>query len=107
MKLIITIVSNKDTEKVLGNLSKSGYKATKISTTGQFLEGGHSCLLIGVDKEKTDAVMDILQNSVTKRIVTQHGIQSTLQGTLLQQPVDVEEYGGIAFVIDVAEFKKF
>lgn len=107
MKLIITIVSNKDTEIVLGNLAKSGFRATKISTTGQFLEDGHSCLLIGVEKEKTDAVMEILQSSVTKRVVRKHGIKSTLQGTLLQQPIDVEENGGIAFVIDVDDFKKF
>lgn len=107
MKLIITIVSNKDTETVLGNLAKSGFSATKISTTGQFLEDGHSCLFIGVKKEKTDEVMDILQKSVTKRVIRQRGIKSTLQGTLLQQPIDVEENGGVAFVLDVEEFKKF
>lgn len=107
MKLIITIVSNKDTENVLGNLAKSGFNATKISTTGQFLTEGHSCLFIGVKKEKTEEVMEILQSSVTKRIVSQRGIKSTLQGTLLQQPIDIEENGGVAFVIDVEEFKKF
>lgn len=107
MKLLITIVSNKDTQAVLGNLAASGFSATKISTTGQFLEDGHSCLLIGVKKEETEEVMKILQSSVTKRIVRKHGISSTLQGTLLQQPIDVEENGGVAFVIDVEEFKKF
>ncbi|UKI23116.1 MAG: cyclic-di-AMP receptor [Anaerotruncus sp.] len=25
----------------------------------------------------------------------------------MQQPVDVEEFGGVAFVVDVEEFKKF
>ena len=48
MKLIITIISNKDIQKVLEALSKAGFFATKISTTGQFLEGGHSCIFIGV-----------------------------------------------------------
>lgn len=107
MKLIIAIISNKDTENVLGALAKAGHSATKISTTGQFLEDGHSCLLIGVKKEIVEDVMTIVQNNVTKRIVRKHGIQSTLQGTLLQQPIDVEENGGIAFVLDVEEFKKF
>lgn len=107
MNLIISIVSNKDTEKVLDELCKAGFPATKISTTGQLLEGGHSCLLIGVKKEKTEEVLSLLEKNVTKRVVTQHGIQSTLAGTLLKQPVDVEEYGGIAFVIDVEEFRKF
>lgn len=107
MKLIITIVSNKDTENVLDKLSEARFSATKVSTTGQFLEGGHTCLFIGIDDAKVDEVFDVLQSAVTKRVVRQHGVKSTLQGTLLQQPIDVEEYGGVAFVIDVEEFKKF
>ena len=107
MKLIISIVSNKDVENVFENLSKAGFPATKISTMGQFLEGGHTSLFIGVDDNKVDDVFDVLQNSVSKRVIKQHGVQSTLKGTLLKQPVDVEEFGAIAFVINVEEFKKF
>lgn len=107
MKMIITIVSNKDTENVLDKLSEARFSATRVSTTGLFLEGGHSCLFIGVEDSKVDEVFEVLQGTVTKRVVRQHGVKSTLQGTLLQQPVDVEEFGGVAFVIDVEEFKKF
>lgn len=107
MKMIITIVSNKDTENVLDKLSEARFSATRVSTTGLFLEGGHSCLFIGVEDSKVDEVFEVLQGAVTKRVVRQQGVKSTLQGTLLQQPVDVEEFGGVAFVIDVEEFKKF
>ena len=107
MKLIISIVSNKDVENVFENLSKAGFRATKISTMGQFLEGGHASLFIGVEDSKVDEAFEVLQSSVSKRIVKQHGVQSTLKGTLLKQPVDVEEFGGVAFVINVEEFKKF
>lgn len=107
MKLIISIVSNKDVENVFENLSKAGFRATKISTMGQFLEGGHTSLFIGVEDSKVDEAFEVLQSSVSKRIVKQHGVQSTLKGTLLKQPVDVEEFGGVAFVINVEEFKKF
>lgn len=107
MKLLITIISNKDIEKVLEALSKAGFFATKISTTGQFLEGGHSCIFIGVEKEKIEEVFDVLSHNVTKRIVRQYGVSSTVAGTLLKQPVDVEEYGGVCFIIDVEDFRKF
>lgn len=107
MKLIISIASNKDVENVFENLSKAGFRATKISTMGQFLEGGHTSLFIGVEDSKVDEAFEVLQSSVSKRIVKQHGVQSTLKGTLLKQPVDVEEFGGVAFVINVEEFKKF
>lgn len=107
MKLIITIISNKDIEKVLEALSRAGFFATKISTTGQFLEEGHACIFIGVEEEKIEKVFDVLSGNVTKRIVRQYGVNSTVSGTLLKQPVDVEEYGGVAFVIDVEDFRKF
>ncbi len=107
MKLIIAIVSNKDVTNVFANLGAAGFRATKISTMGQFLEGGHTSLFIGVEDSKVDEAFDVLQSSVSKRIVKQHGVKSTVSGTLLKQPVDVEEFGGVAFVINVEEFKKF
>ena len=107
MKLIIVIISNKDIGKVLEALSKAGILATKISTTGQFLEGGHSCAFIGIEEEKTEEVFDLIKQNVTKRVVRRQGVNSTLAGTLLTQPVDVEEYGGVAFTIDVEDFRKF
>lgn len=107
MKLIISIVSNKDVENVIDKLGEAQFRATKLSTMGVFLEGGHTSLFIGVEDDRVEEAFKVLQGAVTKRIVRQHGVQSTLNGTLLKQPVDVEEYGGIAFVIDVEEFRKF
>lgn len=107
MKLIIAIVSNKDVSDVFEGLGRAGFPATKVSTTGMFLEDGHTCLFIGVKKEKVDEAFEVLKGSVTKRVVRKHDVQSTIAGTLLKQPVDVEEYGGVAFVIDVEDFVKF
>ncbi|MCD7872457.1 MAG: cyclic-di-AMP receptor [Clostridiales bacterium] len=107
MKLIITIVSNKDVGDVIDALGREGFFATKISTTGLFLENGHTCLFIGVKEEKLEEAINVLKGSVTKRVVHQEGVTSTLAGTLLNKPVDVEEFGGILFVIDVEKFVKF
>lgn len=107
MKLVITIISNADVERVSDNLSKEGFFATKISTTGQFLIDGHTALLIGCDDDKTEGLYDILKNSVTKRVVRSTGVTSTIAGSLLKQAVDVEEYGGVAFTLDVDSFQKF
>ena len=107
MKLVIAIVSNKDVTKILDILAESDFRATKVSTSGQFLAGGHSCFFIGTEDNRVESLLSILKENVTKRVIKSHGVSSTLAGTLLKQPVDVEEYGGVAFVVDVEDFEKF
>lgn len=107
MKLVIVITSNKDADNVVDKLAKSNFRATKISTTGQFLADGHSCIFIGVEDERANDAVKVLESSVTKRVVKSRGVQSTLTGTLLQQPVDVEEFGGVAFIVDVEDYISF
>jgi uncharacterized protein YaaQ len=107
MKLVMIIVSNSDTENVLSQVASNGYFATKVSTTGQFLVDGHTAILIGCADEEVEKLYDILKNSVTKRVVKTPGVTSTITGSLLNQAVDVEEYGAVAFTINVDDFQKF
>lgn len=106
MKLVLVIVSNRDLSQVLAATSAEGYFSTKVSTAGQFLEGGHTTILFGVDDDRVDALFDVLEKNITKRVVRKSGVESTLEGSLLKKPVDVEEYGAVAFVIDVDQFRK-
>ena len=82
MKLVMTIVSNKDSEKVLSVLSQNGYFATKVSTTGQFLVGGHSAILIGCKDEEVEKLYELLKANITKRVVKTPGVTSTVSGSL-------------------------
>lgn len=106
MKLAIVILSNKDLPNVLAVTSTEGYQSTKIATAGQFLESGQTTVLYGVDDEKVEDLLELIKNNVTKRVVRREGVESTLEGSLLKQPVDVEEFGAVAFVIDVEQFRK-
>ncbi|MCH5320291.1 MAG: cyclic-di-AMP receptor [Eubacterium sp.] len=106
MKLVIVIVSNKDLTKVLAATGAEGFFSTKVSTAGQFLEGGHTTILFGVDEDKVDLLFSVLEKNVTKRVVRKTGVESTIEGSLLKKPVDVEEYGAVAFVVDVDQFRK-
>ena len=99
MKLVMAVISNKDVSKVLDAITKEGFSSSRISTTGQFLADGHTTLFIGTEDHKVEQLFDVLGKHVTKRA-------STLEGSLLRQPVDVEEYGAVAFVINVDEFRK-
>ena len=101
MKLVIVIVSNKDLTNVLSSTVEEGYFSTKISTQGMFLENGQTTVLFGVKDEDVEKLFDIIEKNVTKRVVRHIGVDSTLQ-----KPVDVEEYGAVAFVLDVDQFRK-
>ncbi|MBQ9518082.1 MAG: cyclic-di-AMP receptor [Eubacterium sp.] len=107
MKLVMTIISNSDVEKVLSAAAREGYSATKISTTGQFLVDGHTAVLIGCDDDKVERLYAIFKENVKKRTVRSTGVKSTLAGSLLNQEIDVEEHGAVAFTLDVEDFQKF
>jgi len=107
MKLVMTIISNSDVEKVLAAVAKNGYYATKISTTGQFLVDGHTAILIACEEDRVEKLYGVLKENVKKRVVKTPGVTSTLTGSLLQQAVDVEEYGGVVFTMDIDNFQKF
>ena len=52
MKLIFAIVQNDDSKRLIRALVQHRISVTRISTTGGFLHGGNTTLMIGVDKEK-------------------------------------------------------
>ena len=106
MKLVIVIMSNNDVVHVLSKTSAEGFISTKVSTQGQFLQNGHTTVLFGVDDNRVEPLFEIIEKNVTKRVIRQTGVESTIEGSLLKQPVDVEEFGAVAFVINVEEFKK-
>ena len=91
---------------VLSSTIEEGYFSTKISTQGMFLENGQTTVLFGVKEDEIEKLFGIIEKNVTKRVVRHVGVDSTLQGSLLKKPVDVEEYGAVAFVLDVDQFRK-
>jgi uncharacterized protein YaaQ len=106
MKLVIAILSNSDSEKVISAIAQEGYSSTKISTQGQFLKDGHTTLLVGCEEDKVKPLLEIMKNSATKRVIESHSVTNTITGSLLKQAVDVEKYGIVAFVINIEEFFK-
>ena len=50
MKLIIAIVQDEDSSRLVSALMNEGYSVTKLATTGGFLRAGNTTLLLGVGK---------------------------------------------------------
>lgn len=107
MKLVISIVSNSDVDKVVSALGNSGFYVTKISTKGQFLVDGNTTMLSACKDEEVPKLYDIIKNNVSKRTIKTPGVTSTIHGSLLNQSVDVEVGGATAFSINIEDLVKF
>lgn len=58
MKLILAIVPDEQSGRLLSALTAVGHRATLISTTGGFLRRGNATLLLGVESQQVDTVLD-------------------------------------------------
>ena len=63
MKLVIAIINNDDSHKVLSQIGRAGFYATKLSTTGGFLKAGNLTLLMGVEDERLDELLALLKEN--------------------------------------------
>ncbi len=67
MKLIVAIVQDYDTDRVLRGVTSTGFRVTRISSIGGFLRNSNATLLIGVDDRDVRTCLDIInQNSGTR-----------------------------------------
>lgn len=106
MKMVIAIVQDDDSIDLLETLTEKGFRVTKLATTGGFLKAGNTTLMIGVEKEKTDEVIDVIKDICKKRNQIIPSSTPLAGGTdiYMQYPIEVELGGATVFVIDVDKF---
>jgi len=103
MKLVISIVSDKDAHPLLETLIQKGHRATKLSSTGGFLREGNTTLFMGVEKEKVDEVISIISNVCQSRqqFVTPISPLPGPAESYVPLPIEVTVGGATVFVLDV------
>lgn len=106
MKLLIAIINSEDSHNVIGEITKAGFYATKLSTTGGFLRAGNLTLLMGVEDEKVDELLDILRQNCRKREEITPVMPSYDTGVYNAIPVKITVGGATVFVLDVDQFHK-
>ncbi len=106
MKLVIAIVHSDDAQAVLTEISKAGYSATKLSTTGGFMRSGNTTLLIGVEEDQVDNVIALIGKRAHshKQIVTSPAVRG--EASVSNMPFEVKIGGATVFVVDVDKFVK-
>lgn len=109
MKLVIAIIQDRDANDLLQSLVASGYRATKLASTGGFLRGGNTTMLIGVDEEKVGKVLEIVHHTCKPR--EQHVVASSPAAAtgepFVPFPTTVKLGGAVVFVVDVDRFEKW
>jgi uncharacterized protein YaaQ len=109
VKLIVAVVQDADAGAVLEGLTKRGYRATKLASTGGFLREGNATLLVGVADEAVDDVTEIISRLARARekLVTPLASAGAPMEAYVPYPVEVVVGGATLFVLDVERFERF
>jgi uncharacterized protein YaaQ len=67
MNLVLSIVRSEDADRVVGGLLVAGHRVTRINTAGVFLRRRNVTLLVGVEEDKVDEVLEIIQANCRRR----------------------------------------
>lgn len=108
MKLVIAIVQDDDASDLIEVITDKGFRVTKLATTGGFLKAGNTTLLIGVEKEKVDEVLAIIEEvcKSRKQIITSPSPVAGSTGVYVPFPIEVDVGGANVFVVDVDKYIK-
>ena len=107
-KLLVIITSNADGDTLIDTLVGRGYPATKVGSTGGFLQKGNATIFSGIDADDVDSVLAIIRQTCEVRIETIPSNTLPFPGTgnLPSEPLQVRSGGAIVFVIPVDQFEK-
>ena len=110
MKLIIAVVQDEDSSKLLSKLMQQGFGVTKLATTGGFLKAGNTTLLLGVDDNRTDEAIGIIESVCKSRkqisTVSSSIVGGMTHGEYTAYPIEVTVGGATLFVLSVDQFLK-
>jgi uncharacterized protein YaaQ len=105
MKLVVAIVQDYDTDRLLSAVSGAGLRATRIASTGGFLRTGNTTVLLGVEDEQVADCLRILGETCLPRVErTPAELVDELgyfgPGTV----TEVTTGGAVVFVVPVTRF---
>jgi len=108
VKLIVAIVQDEDASRLVSSLMNEGYGVTKLATTGGFLRAGNTTLLVGVEDDRFDGAMTIIEKvcKSRKQVATSPSPVAGAAGVYVPYPIEVMVGGAIIFVVPVEKFIK-
>ncbi len=102
MKLVVAIVQDQDANNVIEELMEKDLRVTKLASTGGFLKAGNTTILSGVEDDKVDDVIKVIEENCKTREITTSLLTVTMPGdTYIPYPLEVKVGGATVFVLDI------
>ena len=108
MKLVLAVIHDEDAHHLMERLTKEGFMATKLASTGGFLKTGNTTLFIGVPKEDVDRVVELIKDvcKTCKKMSMINPPVSNIPDNMISFPVEITVGGATIFVLDVDQYFK-
>ncbi|WP_010531238.1 cyclic-di-AMP receptor [Lentibacillus jeotgali] len=109
MKLLIAVVQDKDTNRLLDALGEEDFKITKLATTGGFLKEGNTTLMIGCEDQYVDKALNVIKDNCSKceQMVAPISPMGGNADSYIPKPVKVEVGGATVFILPIEQFIQF
>lgn len=109
MKLIIAVVHDRDSQRLLNELVDCNYRATKLASTGGFLKSGNTTFMIGTEDNRLDKALQIIKENCKTReqLVAPVSSMGGHVDSYISYPIEVQVGGATVFVLPVEQFIQF
>jgi uncharacterized protein YaaQ len=109
MKLVIAVVQDKDSNRLLTALMENNIRTTKLASTGGFLKAGNTTFMIGVEDYRVEKVLDIIKENCKSRdqLVAPVSPMGGNADSYVPYPVEVEVGGATVFVLPIEQFQQY
>jgi len=109
MKLILAVVQDQDSSKLMNALVDNNFRATKLASTGGFLKSGNTTFMIGTDDIRVDKALQIIKDNCKSRdqLVAPISPMGGNADSYVPYPVEVEVGGATVFVLPIEKFLQF
>src|SRR5699024_11799081 len=109
MNLIISVVQDKNTNRLSTYLRRGNFQTTKLATTGGFLKEGNTTLMRGCEDEHVDDALSIIKDNCSQReqMVAPISPMGGNADSYIPKPVKVEVGGATVFILPIESFFRF
>jgi len=109
MKLLMAVIQDKDSNRLVNALGEENFQTTKLASTGGFLKEGNTTLMIGCEDENVDRALNVIKDNCSQReqMVAPISPMGGSTDSYIPKPVKVEVGGATVFILPIESFVQF